>query len=872
MAEGSVVGSAEFEIRATTSKLKSDIARAERETKVEMKKVEDAAKGAQRELKRAFADAGQDEFSDSMRVIRNASDHTEDEVRAAAHRVAKDLKDRYRGLGQDIGNSLMGVSRAAQVAFAGVTAYALKLAADADEIESAFGVAFSSAADDAKAFSNTLSDAVGRDAVVLREQMTRLQLVLTGTGVAAKTSADLVKALTTAGVDAGSLFNTSDAEALQKIVSGLTGETEPLKAFGVVISEAAVQAELLRLGFKGNASEASEAAKSIARANLILEGLKVAQGDAARTADSAANKTKAMTAEFNKAARELGTQLIPTFIQVAGAATDVLKAFNNLPGGVQVAGLAFLGLIAAGGPIAGLLANLGKVIKLARDTRLAIALMAGTSAGAGAVAGAGAAGAGAGLLGGTAVVGGGLLVGTGSFIAAPTRDEAAVQRDLAFDRQRVARLEGEGASASRLANARKKVTERLTELSRVQGAASKAYEAEQASTPAADTAVVGGFTLAGVDTGGGAGGGGDRQGGARGGRNAGPTQAELAVMREALTLQNAIDVAREAGDDEQFKALTRKQSLVRLTAEFERAGVADAAKSAEAQLAAMDAAAVKREKMLKLEESSIAFMEEVAKSHERTLELLDMQLSDQIEIARLSGDEGLLKSLLREEEIRRRIADLMRLTPGMTEDAARVAATATTDDRDSADRIGNMREEFRNAFTGGVQAAIDGDLGGFFDSLADRFTSRMLDNLADDLFDLLDSAMSGAKGDKGGWLSTAATAIGGFFGGGRAFGGPVQGGMAYRVGEHGPETLMMPSNGFVVPDGAFSAGNTTNGPRGNSQPAPIHFDMRGAVMTADLLAQAQQMAMESGGMAFTSARQTVPSDMARTSRYTRGRS
>lgn len=869
MAEGSVVGSAEFEIRATTSKLKSDIARAERETKVEMKKVEDAAKGAQRELKRAFADAGQDEFSDSMRVIRNASDHTEDEVRAAAHRVAKDLKDRYRGLGQDIGNSLMGVSRAAQIAFAGVTAYALKLAADADEIESAFGVAFSSAADDAKAFSNTLSDAVGRDAVVLREQMTRLQLVLTGTGVAAKTSADLVKALTTAGVDAGSLFNTSDAEALQKIVSGLTGETEPLKAFGVVISEAAVQAELLRLGFKGNASEASEAAKSIARANLILEGLKVAQGDAARTADSAANKTKAMTAEFNKAARELGTQLIPTFIQVAGAATDVLKAFNNLPGGVQVAGLAFLGLIAAGGPIAGLLANLGKVIKLARDTRLAIALMAGTSAGAGAVAGAGAAGAGAGLLGGTAVVGGGLLVGTGSFIAAPTRDEAAVQRDLAFDRQRVARLEGEGASAARLANARKKVTERLTELSRVQGAATKAYEAEQGSTPAADTSVVGGFTLAGVDTGGG--GGGDRQGGTRGGGNSGPTQAELAAMREALALQNAIDVAREAGDDDQFKALTRKQSLVRMTAEFERAGVADAAKAAEAQLAAMDAAAIKREKMLKLEESSIAFMEEVARSHERSLELLDMQLSDQIEIARLSGDEGLLKSLLREEEIRRRIADLMRLTPGMTEDAARVAATATTDDRDSADRIGNMREEFRNAFTGGVQAAIDGDLSGFFDSLADRFTSRMLDNLADDLFDLLDSAMSGAKGDKGGWLSTAATAIGGFFGGGRAFGGPVQGGMAYRVGEHGPETLMMPSNGYVVPDGAFSAGNTSAGPSQRVVHEVIVRPERDSFITLASNAAAP-VAAQASEAAFTGARQTVPSDMARTSRYTRGRS
>lgn len=331
--------------------------------------------------------------------------------------------------------------------------------------------------------------------------------------------------------------------------------------------------------------------------------------------------------------------------------------------------------------------------------------------------------------------------------------------------------------------------------------------------------------------------------------------ADLERARAALDLQNALDLARASGDEAAIRAAEEKLDIARLTAAFERAGYDDAAFRATTQVAAMNALLVKAEQAAKLEESSVEFMKEAARAHERNLELLDMQLSDQIEIARLSGDEGLLKSLLREEEIRRRIADLMRLTPGMTEDAARVAATATTDDRDSADRIGNMREEFRNAFSGGVQAAIDGDLGGFFDSLADRFTSRMLDNLADDLFDLLDSAMSGAKGDKGGWLSTAATAIGGFFGGGRAFGGPVQGGMAYRVGEHGPETLMMPGNGFVVPDGAFSAGNTTNGPRSSSAP---YFDLRGAVMTQELLDQMNAIGSQSEDRAYGRAVKDVP--------------
>jgi len=229
-----VIGSAEIEIRATSRQLKADLSRAEKETRAELKKVEAAAKDAQRELKRAFSDAGQSEFERSMRVIRNASEHTEDEVRAAARRVAQDLKGRYRDLGQDIGQTLMGVSRTAQIAFAAITAYSLKLASDAGEIESAFAVAFGSAEADARSFSDTLADEVGRDAVVLREQMTRLQLVITGTGVAADTAAQMVKTLTESGVDAGSLFNTSDAEARPEDHFGPDGSRRNrLKAFGV---------------------------------------------------------------------------------------------------------------------------------------------------------------------------------------------------------------------------------------------------------------------------------------------------------------------------------------------------------------------------------------------------------------------------------------------------------------------------------------------------------------------------------------------------------------------------------------------------------------------------------------------------------------
>ena len=788
-----VIGSAEIEVRATTRQLKSDMVRAEKEAKAELKKVEAAAKDAQRELKRAFSDTGQDEFQRSMRVIRNASEYTEKEVRDAARRVAQDLKGRYRDLGADIGQTLMGVSRTAQIAFAAITAYSLKLAADAGEIESAFAVAFGSAEADARSFSDTLADEVGRDAVVLRESMTRLQLVLTGTGVAASTAADMVKALTASGVDAGSLFNTSDAEALQKIISGLTGETEPLKAFGVVISQAAVEAELLRLGFQGNASEASEAAKSIARANLIIEGLSVAQGDAARTADSAANTTKRMTAEFNKAARDLGTELLPAMVKVFGAATDVLRAFNDLPGGMQVAGLAMLGLIAAGGPIAGLIANLSRVIRLARDTRAALIAIGtgGAAAGAGGAAGAAAAGSSLAL---PLAVGAGVLSQSGS--AGPVDLDATI-------RQRERRLR-EASPAQRPALERD-----LDSLYQARAQRTAQLEA-QAFGAVADQArdvgitpgrnepgtVVGGFSLPPslANPGGG--------GGARGAGSSasyGPTEEELANMRESLDLQATIDLARASGDEAALKAAQDRQTVIRLTADYERAGYDDAEARATAQVAAVNDAIAKQELLASVRRKMIELQDEFVRSQERTAELMAMQLSDQILLADLSGDEGMLKHLLREEEIRRRIVDLMRLTPGLTEDAARAQATQTVDARDAAARVGDMREEFRDAFSGGIQAAIDGDLGSCFDSLADRFTSRLLDNLADDLFDILQSAL---KGQSGGGAGGIVSAIGSFFGfgGGRAAGGPMAGGRWFNVGEHGPERILMPQDGFAIPN------------------------------------------------------------------------
>lgn len=331
-------------------------------------------------------------FERAMERAAGTADRRLNEVERRAREADKKLKE----FGSEIGTGLGKASAAAAVALGGIGLYAVELAKDAAETKNAFQVAFKDSAAAAEAFANTLADKVGRDVVELQGKMSQLRLIMDGLGVSGEQSLTAIQRLSERAIDIGSLFNVSDAEAFQAIISGISGEAEPLKKFGVVLNDTALQAELLRLGFKGTAQEASESAKAIARTNIILERTKVAQGDAANTADSLANQQKRARAEFDAAARKLGEALIPAMTQATQAAANLATAIGDMPTSMQVAGLAMLALVAAGGPIATLIAGFVKL----RAAAIAAAAASAAASGAGGAAGGAAAGAGAGAAAG----------------------------------------------------------------------------------------------------------------------------------------------------------------------------------------------------------------------------------------------------------------------------------------------------------------------------------------------------------------------------------------------------------------------------------------------------------------------------------------
>lgn len=119
--------------------------------------------------------------------------------------------------------------------------------------------------------------------------------------------------LTTRGADFASVYNLDVDQALGLFQSGLAGETEPLRRFGIDMSAAAVEAFALANGIGDGVGELTEAEKVQGRYGLLLESTNKTAGDFANTSDSLANAQRITNAELENAQAKVGEALLPAF-------------------------------------------------------------------------------------------------------------------------------------------------------------------------------------------------------------------------------------------------------------------------------------------------------------------------------------------------------------------------------------------------------------------------------------------------------------------------------------------------------------------------------------------------------------------------------
>ncbi len=134
--------------------------------------------------------------------------------------------------------------------------------------------------------------------------------------------------------DFASFYNLNPEEAFAKIRAGISGETEPLKALGLNMSVANLNAYAMSQGLNKTYDSMTQAEQATLRYNYLLSASADAQGDFSKTSNSFANQMRILQLNVTDLAASFGQALLPMANQGLSGILDFVNqsqgAFSNL--------------------------------------------------------------------------------------------------------------------------------------------------------------------------------------------------------------------------------------------------------------------------------------------------------------------------------------------------------------------------------------------------------------------------------------------------------------------------------------------------------------------------------------------------------------
>ena len=281
----------------------------------------------------------------------------------------------------------------------GVAKDSVAAASDLNEQQAKIGVVFGKSAGEIQAWGKTTASSFGISNRAALEAAGVFGNMLVPMGLARPKAAAMSQALVGLAGDMASFNNADPSQVLEALRSGLAGEAEPLRQFGVFLSADRVQAEALSMGLVkvsvdtekvgqarvnvekataklaaaekkhgassleardaqaklataesalqkalgGKAAKLTAAQKAQATYNILLKDTKDAQGDVARTSDSLANRERQLGARWEDLQAKLGAKLLPVVNESVGVLLNHGDALGQVAKATAVAAAAYGG-------------------------------------------------------------------------------------------------------------------------------------------------------------------------------------------------------------------------------------------------------------------------------------------------------------------------------------------------------------------------------------------------------------------------------------------------------------------------------------------------------------------------------------------------
>lgn len=211
--------------------------------------------------------------------------------------------------------------------------FSIGQASDLAESENVVFQGFGGMTDAVEEFASTSIEKFGLSELAVKRTAGTFATMGTSLGLAQGAANDMALSLTGLTGDLASYYNVSQDVARTALQSVYTGETEALKKFGVVMTQANLQAYALAQGIGKSYTAMTSAEKVALRYNFVMDALSKAQGDFARTAGGSwANQLRILSEQFRQLASSAGTVLIGALLPAIKVINSLMAAINALVG------------------------------------------------------------------------------------------------------------------------------------------------------------------------------------------------------------------------------------------------------------------------------------------------------------------------------------------------------------------------------------------------------------------------------------------------------------------------------------------------------------------------------------------------------------
>lgn len=279
--------------------------------------------GFEQDAKKLKKDA--ERVADSIEDMGDSFEKTGDQSEEATRKASdglKDVQDALNDVASAIGVSF-GLSEIKDFASA-----AIETASDLQEVQNVVDTAFGDMSYQVEAFAQKSIKQFGMSELAAKQTAGRYMAMTTSMGITGQAATDMALKITGLTGDMASFYNVSQDVAATALASIWTGETESLKQYGIVMTQANLEQFALQQGINKTWNELTQAEQVQLRYNYVLEQTALAQGDFAKTQDSWANQTRILDENINSLQGTIGEGLM-------NAMTPMVELTNDIIGGLM---------------------------------------------------------------------------------------------------------------------------------------------------------------------------------------------------------------------------------------------------------------------------------------------------------------------------------------------------------------------------------------------------------------------------------------------------------------------------------------------------------------------------------------------------------